>query len=277
MPRLRCVPHDERAAHSSFPSSCPIKATTTIYCVGGRRRAPSSYFFMERPPEVTGESAASAPRVAAVPSDLWLAGKAKVPDSGWERLQLLYRRDEFNQYPEEFVYIVRAALAAGIIGCIYGGIPGFKYAKKRYIEQSEGEIYHNRLDAVQCAHRAGTRGFIRYGWRWGWRVAAFVTIFNTVNIGLNAYYNENAMSHFVVAGAVTGGLFRVQLGLRGLVAGSIIGALFGLPAGGLLMAMQNLAGETLIDRRNREQREKYEKSLSEWRSSVDITENISEK
>lgn len=44
--------------------------------------------------------------------------------------------------------IIKASFSGGIVGMIYGGIPGFIYAKKRYIEQSQGEIYHNRLDAV---------------------------------------------------------------------------------------------------------------------------------
>ncbi|XP_042316114.1 complex I assembly factor TIMMDC1, mitochondrial [Sceloporus undulatus] len=206
----------------------------------------------------------------------WLAERPEPPDSGWGRLSELFRRDELNRYPEETVNIVKASFSGGIVGLIYGGIPGFIYAKKRYIEQSEGEIYHNRLDAVQSAHRAAIRGFIRYGWRWSWRVAAFVAIFNTVSTGLSAYRDKNALSHFAIAGVCTGGLFRMHLGLRGLVGGSIFGALLGIPAGGLLMAMQNLAGETLLERKKRKQKELYEQKLAEWGTSLKITESISE-
>ncbi|KAH0624921.1 hypothetical protein JD844_032850 [Phrynosoma platyrhinos] len=218
-------------------------------------------------------SAAGSDAMAASPA---LGPWMEPPDSGWERLKELFRRDELNQYPEETVNIVKASFSGGIIGFIYGGIPGFIYAKKRYIEQSEGEIYHNRLDAVQSAHRAAIRGFIRYGWRWSWRVAAFVAIFNTVSTGLTAYRDKNALSNFAIAGVCTGGLFRMHLGLRGLVGGSIFGALLGIPAGGLLMAVQNLAGETVLERRKRKQRELYEQKLAEWRTSLKITEDISE-
>lgn len=37
-----------------------------------------------------------------------------------------------------------------------------------------------------------------------------------------------------------------------------------IPAGGFLMVMQNFAGETLDERRNRERRELYEQKLAEW-------------
>lgn len=55
---------------------------------------------------------------------------------------------EQEKIPKEVDYIFRAGVSAGIIGWAYGGIPAFIYAKKRYIEQSQGEMYHNRFFAV---------------------------------------------------------------------------------------------------------------------------------
>ncbi|XP_034370664.1 complex I assembly factor TIMMDC1, mitochondrial isoform X1 [Arvicanthis niloticus] len=194
------------------------------------------------------------------------------PESGWDRLRQLFTKDEQQRFPKEIDYICRAAVSAGIIGWAYGGIPAFIYAKKRYIEQSQAEIYHNRFDAVQSAHRAATRGFIRYGWRWSWRTAVFVTIFNTVNTGLTVYRNKDALSHFAIAGAVTGGLFRINLGVRGLVAGSIIGALLGTPMGSLLIAFEKHSGETVQERRQKDRKALQEQRLEEWKNSLRATE-----
>ncbi|KFP24514.1 Translocase of inner mitochondrial membrane domain-containing protein 1, partial [Colius striatus] len=124
----------------------------------------------------------------------------------------------------------------------------------------------------QSAHRAGLRSFLRYGWRWSWRVTAFVTIFNSVSTGLSAYRNKTTIGNFVSAGAFTGALFRMHLGLQGLAGGFLFGAVFGIPAGGLLIAMQKLTGETLQERRNRERRELYEQKVAEWQSRLSVTE-----
>ncbi|XP_060226370.1 complex I assembly factor TIMMDC1, mitochondrial isoform X1 [Meriones unguiculatus] len=198
------------------------------------------------------------------------------PESGWDRLRQLFVKDEQQRISKEVDYICRAAVSAGIIGWAYGGIPAFIYARKQYVKQSQAEIYHNRFDAVQSAHRAATRGFIRYGWRWSWRTAVFVTIFNTVNTGLTVYRNKDALSHFAIAGAVTGGLFRVNLGVRGLVAGGIIGALLGTPMGSLLMALQKYAGETVQERRQKDRKAFHEKELEEWKSKLQFTEFLPE-
>nr|XP_012636038.1 complex I assembly factor TIMMDC1, mitochondrial [Microcebus murinus] len=194
------------------------------------------------------------------------------PESGWDRLRELFVKDKQQRASKELQDILKAAASAGVIGWAYGGIPAFVHAKQRYIEQSQAEIYHNRFDAVQSAHRAATRGFIRYGWRWGWRTALFVTIFNTVNTGLNVYRNKNALSHFIIAGGVTGSLFRINLGLRGLMAGGIIGALLGTPIGGFLMALQKYCGETVQERKQKDRKALHDLKLEEWKARLQITE-----
>ncbi|XP_068547936.1 complex I assembly factor TIMMDC1, mitochondrial isoform X1 [Anas acuta] len=185
------------------------------------------------------------------------------PETGWERLRDLWRRGDQQQYPEEAVNIIKSAFTGGLVGWAYGGVPAFQQARRAFIERSQGELFQNRADAVQSAHRAGLRSFIRYGWRWSWRVAAFVALFNSVSASLSAYRNKTTISNYATAGGFTGALFRMHLGLQGLASGFIFGTAFGIPAGGLIIFIQNLAGETLQEKRNRERREQYEQKLAE--------------
>ncbi|KAM9628475.1 complex I assembly factor TIMMDC1, mitochondrial [Morphnus guianensis] len=201
---------------------------------------------------------------------------APPPQTGWERLSELWRRDERQQYPEETVNIVKSAFTGGVVGWMYGGLPAFYHARKAFIERSHGELFQNRADAVQSAHRAGLRSFIRYGWRWSWRVATFVTIFNMASTGLSVYRNKSTISNYASAGAFTGALFRIHLGLQGLAGGLMFGTAFGIPAGALLMIMQKVAGETLQEKRNRERRELYEQKLAEWQSRLSVTDVLGE-
>ncbi|XP_016357120.1 complex I assembly factor TIMMDC1, mitochondrial-like isoform X2 [Sinocyclocheilus anshuiensis] len=153
--------------------------------------------------------------------------KPEFPDTGWDRIKDLFHRSEGQMYSEELRNIVKSGIAAAVVGMVYGGLPGARHARERFIQLSQAEIYQNRVDAVRSAHNAAIRGFVRFGWRWSWRVAAFVTMFNTVSTGLTVYRDQNALSHFAVAGALTGGVFRLNLGFRGLLAGTAIGAVLG--------------------------------------------------
>ncbi|NXT20616.1 TIDC1 factor, partial [Syrrhaptes paradoxus] len=95
---------------------------------------------------------------------------------------------------------------------------------------------------------------------------------STMSTGLSVYRNKTTISNFASAGAFTGALFRMHLGLQGLAGGFVFGTAFGIPAGGLVIIMQKLAGETLAEKRNRERRELYEQKLAEWQSRLNVTE-----
>lgn len=177
-------------------------------------------------------------------------------------------------YSEELTNVFKSGVVGALAGMLYGGLPAARHARRRYIQSSQAEIYTGRVDAVRSAHNAAIRGFVRYGWRWSWRVAAFVTLFNSVSTGLSVYRDKYTLSHYAAAGAVTGGLFRLNLGLGGLVAGAIIGAVLGLPTGALIISMQSLAGESAIERRRAARRELYELRVAEWTARLQLTDEL---
>ncbi|KAM9828626.1 complex I assembly factor TIMMDC1, mitochondrial [Syngnathus typhle] len=207
----------------------------------------------------------------ALPSNI---GKPDFPDTGWDRIKDLFQKDATQGYPEEVTNVVKSGLVASIAGLIYGGLPAARHAKQRYIQLSQAELYTSRLEAVRLAHNAAIRGFVRYGLRWSWRVAAFVTLFNSVSTGLSVYRDKCTLGNYVAAGAVTGGVFRLNLGLRGLVAGTIIGAALGIPTGAVIIGMLSATGESMRERRRRERRETYEMKLAEWSARLELTDEL---
>ncbi|XP_031147780.1 complex I assembly factor TIMMDC1, mitochondrial [Sander lucioperca] len=219
----------------------------------------------------TSPASAPIPSPSTMPSNI---GKPEFPDTGWDRIKDLFDKDATQRYPEELTNVIKSGVVAALAGLLYGGLPAARHARQRYIQVSQAEIYTSRVEAVRSAHNAAIRGFVRYGWRWSWRVAAFVTLFNTVSTGLSVYRDKYSLSHYAAAGAVTGGLFRLNLGLGGLVAGTIIGAVLGIPTGALIISMQSISGETARERRRRERRELYELRLSEWTARLQLTDDL---
>ncbi|XP_024917953.1 complex I assembly factor TIMMDC1, mitochondrial isoform X2 [Cynoglossus semilaevis] len=203
-----------------------------------------------------------------------IIGQPEFPDTGWDRLKELFTKDEFKRYPEEISNVIKSGLVAALAGMIYGGLPAGFHARQNYIQKNQAEIYTCNVDAVRSAHNAAIRGFIRYGFRWSWRVAAFVTLFNSISIGLEVYRDKVSLSNYAAAGAVTAGLFRLNLGLRGLVAGTVIGTFLGLPTGALILSLQSLSGESVRERRKRERRELYEQRLAEWTENLQLTDEL---
>ncbi|XP_077583703.1 complex I assembly factor TIMMDC1, mitochondrial [Stigmatopora nigra] len=208
---------------------------------------------------------------SVMPSNI---GKPEFPDTGWDRIKDLFQKDVNQSYPEEVTNVIKSGFFAALAGLIYGGLPAAHHVKQRYIQQNQAELYTSRVEAVRLSHNAAIRGFVKYGVRWSWRVAAFVTLFNSVSTGLSVYRDKYTFGNFAAAGAVTGGLFRLNLGLRGLVAGTIIGTVLGIPTGAVIMSMNSLAGENVRDRRRRERRELYELKVAEWTARLELTDEL---
>ncbi|CAN9498396.1 unnamed protein product [Ophioblennius macclurei] len=237
---------------------------------------PSSSSSSSSPP-TSSSSSSTSPAPAPIVSSNSLPiniGKPEFPDTGWERIKDLFDRDATQRYPEELINVINCGILGVVAGFVYGGMPAARHARQRYIQVSQAEMYTSRVDAVRSAHNAAIRGFVRYGWRWGWRVALIVSLFNGVNTGLSVYRDKDALTNYVAAGAVTAGLFRLNLGLRGLVAGSVIGAVLGVPVGAAILGLQSLTGETFRERRRRERRELYELKLSEWSARLQLTDEL---
>ncbi|XP_037552609.1 complex I assembly factor TIMMDC1, mitochondrial [Nematolebias whitei] len=228
------------------------------------------------PPSSSLSSASPAPPVPApqrwaLPSNI---GKPEFPDTGWKRIQELFDFDKSNRYPEELVNLFKLSVLSAVTGFSHGGLMGARVYRKNYIKASQAEVYTSRMEAVQMAQNAAVRGFLRYGWRWSWRFTLITTLFGSVTAGLSVYRDKEAMIHYLVGGAVAMGLYRIHLGLRGLVAGSVLGVILGAPAGAMFIGLQKFSGETWCERRKRERREVYELRLQEWAARLELTDEL---
>ncbi|XP_017288277.1 complex I assembly factor TIMMDC1, mitochondrial [Kryptolebias marmoratus] len=219
----------------------------------------------------TSPASAPAPPPSTLPNNF---SKPEFPDTGWERIKDLFSAAEGQSYPEELTNIVKLGILSAVTGFVYGGLPAARISRQQYIQVSQAEMYTGRVDAVRSAHNAALRGFVRYGWRWSWRVTLIATLFNCISTGLSVYRDKDAVSHYVAGGAITLGLYRFNLGPRGLVAGGTIGAVLGLPLGALVIGLQRLTGETYREKRRRERREIYELRLQEWAARLEVTDEF---
>lgn len=65
-----------------------------------------------------------------------------------------------------------------------------------------------------------------------------------------AYRGKPGMIEYIGAGAVSGGFYKMNMGIRGLAVGTIIGGLCGTVAGASSIALLKLTGYTMEDIQN---------------------------
>eukprot|EP00058_Branchiostoma_floridae_P009042 XP_002594530.1 hypothetical protein BRAFLDRAFT_87753 [Branchiostoma floridae] len=180
----------------------------------------------------------------------------------------------FEKYSREVTDWINVMAAGFIMGFVYGGVPAARQARLRYIELSHTQVYQGRRDAVGDAHKAAHRGLIRYGYRWGWRVAVFAGIFHGVSTCLAVYRDKDDALNYSAAGALAGGLYKITLGLRGIIGGAFLGILLGVPTGLLTQLGQTIQGETYVERRRRLRKDILELRKEEWKARLQLMDDF---
>lgn len=62
---------------------------------------------------------------------------------------------------------------------------------------------------------------------------------------MSVYRGKSSIWEYIAAGSSTGALFRMNLGLRGMVAGAIVGGGLGIFAGGASLGVMKLSGTSM--------------------------------
>ncbi|XP_071507239.1 complex I assembly factor TIMMDC1, mitochondrial-like [Diadema antillarum] len=211
-----------------------------------------------------GERDADEGTVAMETSDL----KEK---SGWDRIREGYRYNDADGFSRELYELVMMFILGGMLGFVYGGFPASRHARKRYIQSSQAAIYHSKLEATGSSYNAASRGMIRYGFRWGWRTAMIAGGYHGIAMTVAMYRDKQDLLCYSVAGVTTGMLFRMNLGLRGMVGGAFIGGLLGIPSGALLLGFQYIMGETSLEKYRRLRLERSEERAREMSMRMQVT------
>ncbi|XP_037924625.1 RPII140-upstream gene protein-like [Hermetia illucens] len=90
-----------------------------------------------------------------------------------------------------------------------------------------------------------TVNFAKGGFRWGWRVALFTSSYVGITTCISVYRGKSSMYEYVAAGTLTGAMYKVNLGLRGIAVGGLLGCILGGVAGGLSLAILKASGTTM--------------------------------
>uniref|UniRef100_UPI00358E9C18 complex I assembly factor TIMMDC1, mitochondrial isoform X1 n=1 Tax=Myxine glutinosa TaxID=7769 RepID=UPI00358E9C18 len=203
-------------------------------------------------------------------------GRFRGNETGWSRVRDMFRQQK-QSLSEEVDDMIRLVFMAGVGGVLFTGLPAGRLAYHRFLERADGEVYRHQVEGIRASHNAAIKGFLRVGVPMGVRASIFMLMFSGTGVVLDAYLNKKSFTHYLTAGAVSGSLFRVFLGAKGVISGAILGSIFGIPAGLIIMAMNQLHGETLWQKKLRLRQQNLTDELEVWESKLRILDNFVER
>ncbi|XP_073820215.1 RPII140-upstream gene protein [Musca autumnalis] len=166
-------------------------------------------------------------------------------ETGWERVKEVFQVDEFGSISPELNSIYQAGFLGFLVGAIYGGIIQSRTAYIDFMENNQATAFQSHLDAKRKLQDKFTMSFAKGGLKWGWRVALFTTSYYGMVTLVSVYREKSSIYEYLAAGSISGAMYKLNMGLRGMAAGGIIGGFLGGVAGGASLLIMSLSGTTM--------------------------------
>ncbi|XP_036324607.1 RPII140-upstream gene protein [Rhagoletis pomonella] len=175
----------------------------------------------------------------------YLQSKPDLNETGWERLKDMFKVDEFGSISSELNSVYQSGFVGFLFGAVYGGVINSRTAYMDFMENNQATAFKSHLDAKRKLQDQVTMSFAKGGFKWGWRIGLFTTSYFGIITCVSVYRGKSSIFEYIGAGLITGGLYKVNLGLRGMVAGGIIGGLLGSVAGAASLALLYASGTSM--------------------------------
>nr|BAN20975.1 conserved hypothetical protein [Riptortus pedestris] len=164
-----------------------------------------------------------------------------------DRVINIFKKDQYDNFSPEFSQIYQTTVLSGFIGACYGGFLHSRDAYLSFIERNEAAKYTDHFEAKKKLQDHVTINFFKGALRWSWRIALFGGLYTTFVTMAAVYRGDSSLIDYVLGGAVSGFIYRINYGLNGVIVGSTLGSFVGLLAGCLTMTLLRLTGTSYDD------------------------------
>lgn len=166
---------------------------------------------------------------------------------GFAGIRRIFMADKYGKLTPEFVTLTHMSCCSILSGVMFGSFLYGKQSWLDFMENNHATQFVNHFEAKRQLQYTMILAMGRGGLKWGIKIGAFSTIFLVSNTVIAAYNGQCGIIEYVLAGAITGGLCKINLGIKGIIAGTIVGTVLGTIAGAASLLVLFLTGYSMED------------------------------
>lgn len=170
--------------------------------------------------------------------------------TGIDGIRHLFTTNEYGDLRPELATATQMSTLCILGGMMFGGYLNARVAWINFMENNHATMFASHLEAKQKLQDVVTLAMGKGALKWGRRIGGFCTLCIFTNQFIAAYRGKPGMIEYIGAGALSGGLYKLNMGIRGLAIGTIVGACCGTVAGASSLALLKLTGHSMEDIQN---------------------------
>lgn len=146
-------------------------------------------------------------------------------------------------YPtKEFQSVMNTTFAGFVTGVIVGGLARGKDVPAKFKAENQATVYQHKYYAQKALQYNVVMAVIKGGASAGAKFATFCFLFSGISTALYVYRRQFDVLNHTCSGALTGLLFRMNMGLKGAFAGTMLGSILGSFYGTVAVTLLYITG-----------------------------------
>ncbi|CAB3243878.1 unnamed protein product [Arctia plantaginis] len=164
------------------------------------------------------------------------------PETGWDRVKQMYTKNEHEEVSLELSNVSQSTMSGAFIGACLGGFVSSRVAYLDFIENNQATTFKSTAQAKKRLQDYVTIAFARGAYKWGWRLSFFTGIFSLTATTISVYRGNTSLVDYITAGALTGALYKINLGLAATFVGAGVGAVLSTIGGLAILGLLKITG-----------------------------------
>lgn len=172
--------------------------------------------------------------------------------------------------------VMNTTVSGFAIGFALGGLSKAKDYPKAHISANQATLYNHKFEASREMNNKVVLQVLKGGFPYGIKLGFFCFLFSGISAFLFAYRGRFDVLNATASGAITGAIFKLNMGLRGSFAGAVVGTAIGAIYGTVTSILLLITGVDMKDlyddsaRFMEARREKIKERSRQFREQEDI-------
>ena len=160
---------------------------------------------------------------------------------GMDRIKRMFHVDD-GHVTKELQAIITSTVTAVIGGFLFGGLMQARHVPETFIAENQASQFNSRIDAQRQMQYKFAMAFMKGGTNVAIKLGLFCFLFSASSTCLYVYRGKFELINFTSAGALTGCLYKLNMGIKGALAGSFVGTTLGTVYGCLTLGLLYITG-----------------------------------
>ncbi|KOC64444.1 RPII140-upstream gene protein [Habropoda laboriosa] len=158
-----------------------------------------------------------------------------------------YFYDEDGNRTKELQSVFNTTTAGVATGFILGALSTVTHTIETFKKENQATLFKDKFEPKKLLQQKISMNMLKGGIPFGAKLGMFCFLFSSMSTFLYVYKGKFDIMNHTISGAITGFIYKVNMGLKGVIAGSVLGTILGTISGFMSVIILYISGCEMED------------------------------